>query len=233
MTTRQSNIVFYLVISLIIYAVVLNYVNPEFFENFTKSKKELSIKDAINEGETGVALSLQQEILEERIKNDDEVTPETAVVYEEIAKLNASLGNKEEEKNSYLKSLDIKLKLKENDAYAFSNTYLKLGSLAEDAKDYDQAQMYFEKALQKRIGNPEDEDDGFFVGMQNTRQRYLRLNNENTIVLFKKLGNIHSLKQEKSIAKTYYEKALAVSKEIFGEEDSKTLEMTNVVNSYL
>ena len=232
MTTRQSNIIFYLVISLIIYAVVLNYVNPTFFENLTKSKKELSIQEATDQGETGIALNLQQELLEKRISDGDQITPETAVMHEKIAEFHSSLGNSDQEKEGYLSSLNIKLKLKENDAYAFSNTYLKLGILAENDKDLDQAQIYYEKALQKRLGNPDDEDDGFFVGMQNTRQRYMRLNNENTIVLFKKLGNIHSLKEEKSIAKTYYEKAFEVSEELFDEEDSKTSELRNLINSY-
>ena len=98
MTNRQSNIIFYSIISLIIYALIINYTNPEFFENFTKSKKELSIKEAMNKGEHKRALTLYQQIVEDRISDDNENSVETALMYEEMAKLYSSLGNKVEEK---------------------------------------------------------------------------------------------------------------------------------------
>ena len=41
---------------------------------------------------------------------------------------------------------------------------------------------------------------------------------------------MHIIKKEYAIAKTYYEKALTASKLVFGEDDSKTLEILDLVN---
>ncbi len=233
MTNRQSNIIFYSIISIIIYALIINFIYPEVFENFSKSKEELSIKEAMNKGEHNIALTLYQQLIEERISDDNENSVETATMYENMANLYFLLGNNAEEKNYYLKSLNIKKQLKKTDVLGLANTYDKLGSLAEEEKNYEQAQMYYEKSLSKKLGNTkegEDEDEGLFVGMQNTRQKYLRLNNEKTIATFKKLGEIHNIKEEYAIAKKYYEQALTASKLTFGEDDIKTVELMNLMN---
>ncbi|ASJ75378.1 tetratricopeptide repeat protein [Granulosicoccus antarcticus] len=233
MTNRQSNIIFYSVISIIIYALIIHFIYPDFFGNLTKSKQELSIKEAVDKGENNIALDLYQKIIEERIKDDNENNAETAAIYEEMARLSLLLGSKVEEKNYYLKSLHIKEQLKESDMYGFANTYDKLGSLAEDDKQYDQAQMYYEKSLLKRLGDTENikkEEEGMITGMHNSRLRYIRLNNEATISAFKKLGNIHGLKKEFAIANNYYEKALTASKLTFGEDSAETLEIMSLMN---
>ena len=231
MTNRQSNIIFYSIISIIIYALIINYVYPDFFENFTKSKKELSIKKAMNRGEHKRALTLYQELVEDKISEGRENNFETATIYEDMAQLYSLLGNKEQEKNYYLKSINIKKKLTQIGMPSYAYVYDKLGSLAEEEKQYDQAQMYYEKSLSKRLSNTKQGDDeGFFVGMQNTRQRYLQLNNEATISTLKKLGEIHNLKNEYTLARKYYEKALVASKITFGENDIKTLNIINLIN---
>jgi len=230
MTNRQSNIIFYTIISLIIYALIINFTYPEFFENFTKSKEELSIKEAMNQGEHNKALTIYQKLVQEKINDNSENSVEAAAMYEDMANLYFLLGNKVEEKNYYLKSLNIKEQLKKIDMFGFANTYDKLGSLAEEEKQYDQAQMYYEKSLLKRLGNAKkvnEEDEGMITGMHQTRLSYIRLNNEETIAIFKKLGVIHTIKKEYVIAKKYYEKALTASKLTFGEDDIKTLEIMN------
>jgi len=108
--------------------------------------------------------------------------------------------------------------------------YDKLGSVAEEEKKYDEAQMYFEKSLSKKLGVDETKDKGLFVGMQNFRENYNRLNNEMTINNFKKLAEIHEIKREYETSKDYFEKALAASKLTFGEDDPKTLELKNLMN---
>ena len=70
MTNRQSNIIFYSVISIIIYALIINFAYPEFFENFSKSKDELAIQEAMDNGEHKNALLIYQKITEEKINNN-------------------------------------------------------------------------------------------------------------------------------------------------------------------
>lgn len=233
MTNRQSNIIFYTIISIIIYALIINYSNPEFFENFSKSREELSIKEAMNKGEHNKALAIYQQLVEEKISDDNENSVETATMYEDMANLYFLLGNKVEEKNYYLKSLNIKEQLNKIDMFGFANTYDKLGSLAQEEKQYDQAQMYYEKSLLQRLGNTKkgkEKDEGMITGMHQSRLDYIRLNNEETIATFKKLGAIHNIKKEYAIAKKYYEKALTASKLTYGEDDIKTLEIMNLMN---
>lgn len=228
MTNRQSNIIFYSIISLIISALVTHYIYPDFFDDLTKSKNELSVKEALNKGEHSQALFLYQELIEEKIKNNDEKSPEAAEIYEGMATSHSKLGNRSQEKKYYLKSVNIKEQLKEIDTFGLTILYDKLGAIAEDDKKYDEAQMYYEKSLSKKLGNDTDEnDEGLFVGMQHSRTQYLRLNNEETIRSFIKLAEIHTIKREYPIAKKYYEQALAASKLTFGEDDDKTLEIMN------
>jgi hypothetical protein len=232
MTNRQSNIIFYSVISIIIYALVLNFSNPEFFENFSKSKEELSIKEAVNSGEHNKALVIYQQLVEERINDDNEINVETAAMYEDMANLYSLLGNKAEEKNYYLKSLKIKEQLKKNDMFGFAKTYFKLGLITEEEGQYDSAQIYYEKSLSKRLGDPEqvkEQDTGMITGMHQTRLNYIRLNNEATITTLKKLGAIHNIKKEYTIAKKYYDKALTASKITFGEDAAETLDLMDLI----
>ena len=228
MTNSQSNIIFYSIISLIIAAFLIHNYNSDFFDTFTKSREELIIKKAMHNAEYTQALASYKIIVTENISRGDEYSAKTAALYEEMANLYSLLGFREKEVAYYLKSITIKQQLKKVNLYLFANTYYKLGSLAEDERDYDQAQIYFEQALSTRLGNvnqPIEEDDGMFLGMQKTRVKYLKLNHVDTIATYKKLGAIHRLKQQNAVAKGYYEKALAASKNTFGDDNVKTLEI--------
>ena len=230
MTNRQSNIIFYGVISLVIYGLIVNYFYPDFFDDLSRSKEELAIKEAVANGEHNKALTVYQQLVAERLSDNSENTIETAAMYEDMANLSSVLGNKTEEKNYYLKSLDIKKKLLKVNTFSFANTYVKLGSIAEEEKQYDQAQMYYEQSLLKRLGDTKvEEDEGIFNGMQIAQQRYKRLNNLETIATFKKLGALHAMKKEYVTTKDYYEKALTASKLTSGEDDVKTLEIMDLI----
>ena len=145
------------------------------------------------------------------------------------------LAIKEEAKNHYLKSLNIKKQLVKNNRYAFSNTYYQLGVLAEEEQQTDQALMYFEKALFEILGDTtetetEEEEGGYTSTILKSQIKHAKLNNESTIAIFKKLAAMHIIKKECAIAKTYYEKALTASQLVFGEDDSKTLEIMGLMN---
>ncbi|GAA0422321.1 hypothetical protein GCM10009133_33600 [Cocleimonas flava] len=237
MTNRQSNIIFYSIISIIIYAIIISYTNPEFFDNFSKSKEEIAINEAMKNGEHKKALTIYQQLVDEKINDGEENTAETASMYEDMADLYYKLGNAAEEKNYYLKSLAIKKKLKKNDLFGFAKTYFKLGLIAEEEKQYDQAQQYFELSLSTRLGKKDNEeaqdereDKGMINGMHESRLSYIRLNNEVTIDTFKKLGAIHNVKKEYALAKQYYEKALAASKITHGEDAPETAEIMDLLN---
>lgn len=231
MTNRQSNIIFYSIISIIVCALATNYIAPDFFDNLNKSKEERLIKKSIKSGEHNRALTVYHTLVEERIASNNENTAETAVMYESMADLYRLLGNKNQEKTYYLKSLSIKEQLEKSVISGFAKTYDKLGSIAEEEENYDQAQMYYEKSLSKKLGNTkENNDDGLLMGYQHDRERYFRLNNESTIATFKKLAAVHTTKNEFDTAKDYYEKALAASKLTFGEDDSRTLEVMRLIS---
>ena len=233
MTPRQSNIIFYTVISFIVTALIINASNPDFFDDIMKSEEELLLKEAINKGDHYQALASYQVLIDERISNGNEIDTETAIMYEDMANLYISLGNKVEAKNHYLKSLNIKKQLSKNNLFAFSNTYYQLGVLAEEEQQTDQALMYFERALFEMLGDPsetEEEDGGYTSTMLKFRLKHIRLNNEGTIATFKKLAAMHIIKKEYAIAKTYYERALTASKLVFGEDDKKTLEIMELLN---
>ena len=226
MTNRQSNIIFYSVIFSIICAVLVNIYKPSYFDIFTQSKEQRLIKEAMNNDDYQQALDIYAQLA---LENSDD-TLETTVLYEEIAKLHSLLGNRAEQKNYYLKSLDIKVKLKKIDIFSLAKTYFELASIFEQERDYRQAQDYYERSLHTRLGDIDaikPEDQGMFLGMQQSRLNYLRLNSADTISTFKKLANIHRIKQEYKLAKQYYEKALAASILTFGEDDRRTLEIKN------
>lgn len=233
MTNRQSNIIFYGVISIIIYGLVVNHFYPDYFDNFTRSKEELAIKQAMTNGEHKKALSIHQQLVAESIGDGSESNIETAKTYEKMANLYFLLGNKTEEKNHYLKSLNVKKQLTKINTFSFANTYVKLGSIAEEEGQFDKAQEYYEESLLKRLGNTKEEDDeGMFEGMQNAQQRHLRLNNEETIDTFKKLAVLHNNKNEHAAARKYYERAFAASKLTHGEDDVKTLEIMDLMKRF-
>jgi tetratricopeptide (TPR) repeat protein len=232
MTPRQSNIIFYTVLSFIATATIIHATSPDFFGDLAKSKEELLLKEAVNKGDHGQALTSYQNLVEERIRNDNEINAETAVMYEEMAKLYSSFGNKAEAKNHFLKSLNIKEQLNKNNPFAFANTYYQLGVLAEEEQQYEQALSYYEQALFKRLGElteTKEEDGGFMSTLLNKRLKHQKLNNEGTIATLKKLASMHIIKKEYDIANTYYERALAASKVVFGEDDSKTLEIMDLM----
>ena len=105
-------------------------------------------------------------------------------------------------------------------------------AIAQNEQKYDQAINFFEKSLSTRLGDVEQpivEDDGMFIGMQKSRIKYLKLNHEDTIATYKKLAAIPRLQQEYAIAKGYYDKALAASKNTFGEEDVRTLKIVTLL----
>ena len=232
MTNHQSNIIFYTVISFIVTAIIIHVTNPEFFGDLGKNKEELLLKEAVKKGDHNEALYYYQLLVDERISNGNDINAETAVLYEDMAKLHSSLGNTAEEQNHYLESLNVKEKLAKNDVFAFANTYYQLGVLAEKQQQYDQALRYFEKALSKRLGDTteaEEADDGFTTSMHKSRLKYIRSNNEGTIATFKKLAAMHIIKNEYAIAKAYYERALTASRLTFGENDIRTLEIMDLV----
>ena len=230
MTNRQSNIIFYGVISIILYGLIVNHFYPDFFDDLSKSKEELTIKEAIANGDPNKALTVYQQLVAEKVNDGSENTVETAAMYEDMASLYSQLGNKAEEKNYYLKSLNVKKKLLKVNTFSFANTYVKLGLLAEEEKQYEQAQAYYEQSLVKRLGDTKAGDnEGMFEGMQNAQQRFKRLNNLETIATFKKLAALHALKKEYVTAKDYYEKALTASKLTSGEDDVKTLEIIDLI----
>lgn len=233
MTPRQSNIIFYTFISFAVTAMVIDTTNPDFFGDFAKSKEELLLKEAVNNGNHNQALASYRLLIEERISNGKEIDAKTAVMYENMAKSYGLLGNKEEEKKHYLESLNIKKQLAKNSRYDFSHTYYQLGVLAEEEQQTDQALMYFEKALFKMLGDTtktEEEGGGFTRTMLNNQIRHVTINNESTIGIFKKLAAMHVIKNEYAIAKSYYEKALDSSKTVFGEDDDRTLEIMGLMN---
>jgi len=86
MTNRQSNFIFYSVITLIVCAIATHYLAPNFFENLTKSKTELSINEAMENGEHKIALSLYQQLLDKNLKNENKNDEETATIYSNMAK---------------------------------------------------------------------------------------------------------------------------------------------------
>ena len=233
MSPRQSNIIFYTFLSFIATAIIIDKAAPDFFGDIAKSREELLLKEALNKGNHNQALTYYQFLVEKRISDGDEIDTETAIMYEDMAKSYALLGNKVEAKNHYLKSLNIKKQLAKNNLFAFSNTYYQLGLLAEEEQQTDQALMYFEKALFEILGDTtetEEESGGYTSTMLKTQIKHQRLNNETTIAIFKKLAAMHIIKKEYAIAKTYYEKALTASKLLFGEDDNKTLEIMGLLN---
>ncbi|NQZ32381.1 MAG: tetratricopeptide repeat protein [Oceanospirillaceae bacterium] len=232
MTNRQSNIIFYSVIFLTISALLIKFFIPSAFDGFTKSQEERVIKEAVANQEYNKAIASYKSLVGQHISDGDEYTIETADMYEEIARLYALLGNTTLEQEHYLKSLAVKTQLDKVDLYSFANTYYQLGSIAQNEQKYDQAINFFEKSLSTRLGDVEQpivEDDGMFIGMQKSRIKYLKLNHEDTIATYKKLAAIHRLQQEYAIAKGYYEKALAASKNTFGEEDVRTLKIVTLL----
>ena len=108
MTPRQSNIIFYTFLSFVVTALIVDANYPEFFDDFAKTKEELLLKEAVNKGDHNRALTYYQFLIEERISDGNEIDTETAIMYEDMAKSYALLGNKVEAKNHYLKSLNIK-----------------------------------------------------------------------------------------------------------------------------
>jgi len=233
MSPRQSNIIFYTFLSFIATAIIIDKAAPDFFGDIAKSREELLLKEALNKGNHNQALTYYQFLVEKRISDGDEIDTETAIMYEDMAKSYALLGNKGEAKNHYLKSLNIKKQLVKNNLYAFSNTYYQLGVLAEEEQQTDQALMYFEKALFEILGDTtetEEESGGYMSTMLKSQIKHAKLNNERTIAIFKKLAAMHIIKKEYAIAKNYYEKALTASKLVFGEDDNKTLEIMGLMN---
>jgi tetratricopeptide (TPR) repeat protein len=226
MTNRQSNIIFYSIISIIVYAIIINFSHPDFFEDFSKSTEELAIKEAVINEEYVQAIVIYQQLVQKKLTDDSEDSIELAIIYEDMANLYFLLSYHEEEKNYYLKSLAIKKNLKTNDLFGFAKTYYKLGLIAEKEQQFDQAQMYYEQSLLKKLGDTKkvnEQDQGIITGMHQSRLSYVRLNNEATIAVFKKLAEIHSIKKEYVIAERYYEKALAASKITYGDDDVETL----------
>lgn len=233
MTTHQSNLIFYTAISIFITATIIHVTRPDFFGDLVRSEEELLLKEAIKNGDDNRALTYYQRIIDKRISDGEEINAETAEIYEEMAKLQVSLGNTTEAKNSYLSSLSIKEQLDRNDVFALANTYYQLGAMAEEQQEYDRALAYFEQSLATRLGDktaPENTDDGFTNKMHKSRLNYIRLNNEGTINTLNKLAAIHMTKREHSVARAYYERALAVSKQVFGESGSETRQIIHSLN---
>ena len=230
MTNHQSNIIFYTVISIIVTGIIIHANNPDFFGDLGKSKEALLLKNAVSNGDYNQALTSYRSLVNERISNGKEFSAETAIMYEDMAKIYYSLGNPSDAKTYYLNSLDIREQLARNDVFAYADTYYQLGVLSEEKQQYNQALTYFEKALSKRLGNTtDDEPDGFTVGMHKSRLNHLRLNNAGTIDTLKKLAEMHIIKNDHTTAKSYFERALTASKTVYGENDDQTKKLTNTI----
>ena len=105
--------------------------------------------------------------------------------------------------------------------------------MAEAEQQYDQALSYYEQALIKRLGElteTKEEDGGFMSTLLKKRTKHQKLNNEGTIATLKKLASMHIIKKEYAIAETYYERALTTSKQVFGEDINKELEIMGLMN---
>ena len=104
MTPRQSNIIFYTVHFICRYRDNNRKDHdPGFFDDFTKSKEELLLKEAVNKGDHNQALTSYQILLKERISDGNEIDAETAIMYEDMAKSYALLGNNSRSKEPLFK----------------------------------------------------------------------------------------------------------------------------------
>jgi len=228
MTNRQSNIIFYAILSLILSALIINALNPELIQQVTDSDEELAINDAIKAGDHQRALANYQTLIK---KTQQHNSIELAKLYDSAALISQqqlkdfTLAN-----DYYLQSLAIKQNLPKVDIYSLANTYFQLGVLAQNQQQLEQAQEYYEKALTTRLGtiiDLKDEELGMFDGMQQSRLQYQRKHNEGTIANYLKLAETHQLMQQQAIADDYFNKALETSIEVFGAQDERTLALKN------
>jgi len=230
MTNRQSNIIFYAILSLILSALIINALNPELIQQVTDSDEELAINDAIKAGDHQRALANYQTLIKKTQQHNNN-SIELAKLYDSAALISQqqlkdfTLAN-----DYYLQSLAIKQNLPKVDIYSLANTYFQLGVLAQNQQQLEQAQEYYEKALTTRLGtiiDLKDEELGMFDGMQQSRLQYQRKHNEGTIANYLKLAETHQLMQQQAIADDYFNKALETSIEVFGAQDERTLALKN------
>ena len=128
MSNRQSNIIFYLVIFLFICAMYVNHSHPDGFNVFTKSTEEVLVKEAIENGEYEKAIAHYQKLVAENIDDDNEISIQTADIYEEIAQAYFLLGNQQREQTYYVKSLGIKKQLPKINIHTNHNNDSQIGS---------------------------------------------------------------------------------------------------------
>jgi len=230
MTNRQSNIIFYAILSLILSALIINALNPELIQQVTDSDEELAINDAIKAGDHQRALANYQTLIKKTQQHNNN-SIELAKLYDSAALISQqqlkdfTLAN-----DYYLQSLAIKQNLPKVDIYSLAHTYFQLGVLAQNQQQLEQAQEYYEKALTTRLGtiiDLKDEELGMFDGMQQSRLQYQRKHNEGTIANYLKLAETHQLMQQQAIADDYFNKALEASIEVFGAQDERTLALKN------
>lgn len=232
MTNRQSNIIFYSLISLFLIGVITNAVFPQFFERFTKTEQELQIQQAMEKAEYDKALAVYSELVAANINQDQENTMPTAALYEEMAKIYALQDNQAQERAYYLKSLPIRKTFQEKDRYSLARIYHQLGLLDVQEDRLNKAQSNFEISLLTRLGDEQssDQDKGMFLSLMQQRIDYKRLNHSETVATFRQLAGVHEIKKEYKLAREYYTRALSVSKEVFGEESSQVADIERVIS---
>lgn len=218
MTNRQSNIIFYAIICLVLSTGIINLYYPEFFERFSKSSAQLSVEEALAKGELNKALAGYNALIRQ---SDEQDSVETAQLYEAAAQVAAKLGNDHQRKDYYLKALAIRKPLEKKDRYSLAAVYTQLGLIAETENRLEQAQAYYEQALATRLGDvvlKDQGDPGMFIGLQNERVKYTRLNHPETIATYQQLAQIHLAQQHLTKAREYYAQAMAASQITFGED---------------
>lgn len=226
MTNRQSNFIFYSVICLTISGFLIDFLIPSAFDGFKMSKAEIELKEALHNKEYNKALDNYKTLIGKSITEGEEYSLKTASLYEETAKLYALSGNQVQATEYYLKSIEVKKQLPKIDSFSMANAYYQLGLIAQTERKNDQALRFFEQSLAARLADiiePDKNDEGMFDNMQASRVSYLKQNHEDTIANYKKLAAIHTARNEYSIAKNYYEKALAASRNTLGADDARTL----------
>ncbi len=232
MTNRQSNIIFYSAVALFVIVALTNVYYPQLFEGFTKSDQELQIKEAMAKTEYDKALAIYGELINEKTNQGESNTAETAQMYQEVANIYALMGNSEQEQQFYLKALPIRQQFQEKDRYSLAQVLHQLGLLAKQEKRWNQAQQYFEKSLYARLGDIEqfeDKNKGMFTKLQAQRVNYKRLNHAETIVTFQRLAEVLVSQEDFQSAKDYYQRALAASEQIYGEDSAEVLVFSKLI----
>lgn len=231
MTNRQSNIIFYTIILVVISGFIVNSYYPQYFEYMAKGQPQLAIDEALDKQEYEKALAIYSELIIEHASRGEANTEQVALMYEAVAKIYLLQGNQLQAQRYFLKALPIRQQRQERDRYSLAQLYHVLGELAVDLNRRDQGQVYFEQSLQARLASAQqaDSDSGMFTQMQQTRINYKRLNHPETIATFEQLAKLHLSQQDYQTAKNYYQKALQASINTFGEDSAEVASIADSI----